>query len=244
VVARDRAEEATARMLELFPEGFAEESRGEAIELVAFTDPAGADRLRQHFADVRAVAVAAGWEDEWKRFHVPAIVGSLWVGPPWEQAPAELTKVIIDPGRAFGTGAHPTTRLCLEHLQLLEGGSLLDLGCGSGVLAIAAALLGFGPVYALDTDPLAVEATRQNAERNGVDLDVELARDGAAALRPVDVVVANIDLRTLDGLGSRLECRLVITSGYYETDRPTLAGFGHRRRLVQEKWAADLFERE
>ncbi len=79
---------------------------------------------------------------------------------------------MIDPGQAFGTGAHATTRLCLELLLALEpSGPLVDLGCGSGVLAIAAAKLGWGPVLGVDHDPLAVEATRENARVNGVDID-------------------------------------------------------------------------
>jgi len=80
--------------------------------------------------------------------------------------------VVIDPGRAFGTGAHGSTRAALELLQTLEPAAALDLGCGSGVLSIAALLLGFGPLQAFDIDPLAVDATRRNAERNGVEVDV------------------------------------------------------------------------
>ena len=87
-----------------------------------------------------------GWEDRWRDFHHGVVVGRFWVGPPWEEAPAGVEAIVIDPGRAFGTGAHPTTRLTLELLQELEPGSLLDVGCGSGVLSIAAAKLGFAPV--------------------------------------------------------------------------------------------------
>ena len=100
----------------------------------------------------------------------------------------------IDPGRAFGTGSHSTTRLCLALLAEVEpAGSVVDLGCGSGVLAIAAARLGFGPVTALDSDPLAVEATEQNAAVNGV----RAGRVGRANLREqpppaADVVLANL----------------------------------------------------
>ena len=89
--------------------------------------------------------VEAGWEDRWREFHRPVRVGPLWIGPPWETAPGDALAVVIDPGRAFGTGAHPTTRLCLELLLDLPRTSLLDVGCGSGVLSIAAARLGFGP---------------------------------------------------------------------------------------------------
>ena len=73
-----------------------------------------------------------GWEDEWKRFHRPVEVGSLWIGPPWEEPTPGSSPVVIDPGRAFGTGAHPTTRLCLELIQSLERASLLDVGSRLG----------------------------------------------------------------------------------------------------------------
>ena len=94
--------------------------------------------------------------------------------------------IVIDPGRAFGTGAHPTTRLALELLQELEAGSLLDVGCGSGVLSIAAAMLGFGPVIAIDIDDAAIEATLANATVNGADarrLPCRRARRRAPARR-------------------------------------------------------------
>ena len=152
-------------MVELFPAGFAEESRGEAVELVAFTDEAGVRRMEETFGEVGTAAVLSGWEDEWRRFHVPVLVGSLWVGPPWAEPAPGLTPVVIDPGRAFGTGGHATTRLCLELLHELERGSFVDVGCGSGVLAIAAAKLGFGPVVALDLDEAAVEAARRSVAR-------------------------------------------------------------------------------
>ena len=126
-----------------------------------------------------------GWEDEWRRFHVPVVVGPLWIGPPWQESQPGSTPVVIDPGRAFGTGAHETTRLCLELLLELDRGSFLDVGCGSGVLAIAAARLGFAPVVALDVDESAVDATRRNAKANGVDLNVERA-DATSDSLPAD----------------------------------------------------------
>jgi ribosomal protein L11 methyltransferase len=244
IVPRDRVEEATARMLELFPEGFAEQPAGEEVELVAFTDEAGADRLRETFGVVASVPVAPGWEEEWKRFHVPAVVGSLWIGPPWEQSPAELTAVVIDPGRAFGTGAHATTRLCLKFLEGLERGSVLDIGCGSGVLAIAAAKLGFGPVFAVDTDPAAIEAAERNAERNGVELELTRADARSDPLPVVDIALANLDLPTLGSLTWDLECRLAITSGYDEAERLVLPGFRPLTRRTEGNWAADLFARQ
>jgi len=113
----------------------------------------------------------------------------------------------IDPGRSFGSGAHPTTRLVLAELEGLvtTGSRVVDLGCGSGVLAIAARLLGAGHVLAIDTDPAAVEATTANCRRNGVDVTVL-----AGSLPPdphggrYDVVAANIGANTLIGLAPRL----------------------------------------
>ena len=231
-------------MLELFPEGFAEIDGTEATELVAFTDVAGAERIRARFGDVRIEPVPDGWEGEWMRFHRAVEVGSLWIGPPWESPTLDFEPVVIDPGLAFGTGAHPTTQLCVELLQALERGSLLDVGSGSGVLAIAACKLGFGPVVAIDIDGAAVEATRRNAAANGVDVDAKRFDARSGALPEADIAVANIDLRTISRLRPPSECRVLVTSGYYERDRPAIAGFGHLERLAKEEWAADVFGRE
>lgn len=117
----------------------------------------------------------------------------LWIVPSWHVTPDPAAiNLILDPGMAFGTGSHPTTRLCLEWLerQVVEGCSLLDYGCGSGILAIAAARLGAGRVAGVDIDPLAVEAAYANAERNGVSA---LFADSAQPVAgEYDLVVANI----------------------------------------------------
>src|SRR5439155_389443 len=118
--------------------------------------------------EVRGEEVPDDWAERWKRFHVPILLGGrLYVRPPWEQPAVRpgVHEVVIDPGQAFGTGTHPTTRLCLELMLGLDPaeGSFADLGCGSGVLAIAAAKLGFGPVSAFDADRAAVAATDFNA---------------------------------------------------------------------------------
>jgi ribosomal protein L11 methyltransferase len=231
-------------MLELFPEGFAELSGAEATELVAFTDEAGAERLHARFDDVRVEAVPDGWETEWMRFHRPVEVGSLWIGPPWEEPTPGLVPVVIDPGLAFGTGAHPTTQLCLELIQPLERSSLLDIGSGSGVLAIAACKLGYEPVVAIDVDEAAVASTRHNAEANGLRVEAALLDATGGALPDAQIAVANIDLRTVSGLVLPEPCHVLATSGYFETDRPVVAGFAHVDRLVKERWAADLFTRE
>ena len=231
-------------MLDLFPEGFAELAGPEATELVAFTDGAGAERLRARFGDARVEPVPDGWESEWMRFHRPVEVGSLWIGPPWERPTSGLVAVVIDPGLAFGTGAHPTTQLCLELLQSLERTSLLDVGSGSGVLAIAACKLGYEPVTAVDVDEAAIEATKRNGEANGVVVDTRLLDAGAGALPDAEIAVANIDLNTISGLEPPARCRVLVTSGYYERDRPAVAGFEHVERRVQEGWAADVSRRE
>ncbi len=248
VVPRDRVEEATALMLELHPEGFAEQPVREEVELVAYTDETGAGRLRESFADVRTELVPPGWEEEWKRFHEPATIGSLWIGalwigPPWARPEPGLLQVRIDPGQAFGTGAHATTQLCLEILQRLEPGSLLDVGCGSGVLALAASRLGFGPVTAIDSDKAAVEATLRNAAANDFVLDVRHVDALTEPLPDAEIVLANIDLPTLADLAPPPGCRRLVTSGYYEPDRPAFPGFEHIGREPQDRWAADLFIR-
>jgi ribosomal protein L11 methyltransferase len=229
-------------MIELFPEGFAESRDRRGVVLAAFTDESGAERLRARFGDVAVEPVPDGWEDEWKRFHRPVEIGSLWVGPPWEEPSAGLTPVVIDPGRAFGTGAHPTTQLCLELLDDLERGSLVDLGCGSGVIAIAAARLGFSPVTAVDFDEAAIEVTERNAAVNGVAVEartVDLRTDPAPS---ADVAVANIDLRTIEIL--RPAAATLVTSGYDTADQPEIPGFRRVERRTQADWAADLFRRE
>lgn len=171
-------------------------------------------------------------------------IGELWVGPPWESPPVDAVAVVIDPGRAFGTGAHATTRLCLELLVAQPRGSLLDVGCGSGVLAIAAAKLGFAPVTALDDDPVAVEIAAQNAAANGVSLELRLADATVERLPAAGTVVANIALAPLQALAGRLDCLRAITAGYLERDELRLPGFARSRRLVAEGWAADLHERK
>ena len=116
----------------------------------------------------------------------------LWIVPTWHQPLPGAINVILDPGAAFGTGSHPTTRLCLAWLEahVSSGDAILDYGCGSGILAIAALKLGAARAVAVDVDPLALDAARYNSERNGVCLD---ARDAHAPLAgEADVTIANI----------------------------------------------------
>jgi ribosomal protein L11 methyltransferase len=170
-------------------------------------------------------------------------VGRLWVGPPWESPPAGLVPVIIDPGRAFGTGAHPSTRLCLELLLEQPPSSLLDVGCGSGVVAIAAAKLGFGPIVAVDVDEVAVEVTLENARANGVSVATHAADATSEALPEVALAVANISLALVEAAAGRLRSPRVITAGYLASDRPQLAGFRSDSRRELDGWGADVFVR-
>jgi ribosomal protein L11 methyltransferase len=229
-------------MLELFPEGFEEVDSNESVELVAYTDPGGEERLWHVFGGARGDDVAADWRERWKAFHRPVQVGSLWIGPPWVDTPADAVTVVIEPGRAFGTGAHPTTQQCVELLMELERGSVVDLGCGSGVLSIAAAKLGFAPVIALDSDEAAVDATRANAEANDVEVQASLADILAAELPRTDVALANITRPTLEAIAPAVRSRRLIGSGYLPTDGTELVGFRHVRRVTRDSWAADLYE--
>ena len=228
------------RLLELHPEGFEEGPN----EVVVYTDAAGEERLKREFDGVTASPVEPGWEERWREFHQPVWVGPLWVGPPWEQPPEGATAVIVDPGRAFGTGSHPTTQLCLSFLHELARGSLLDVGCGSGVLSVAAARLGFAPVVAVDRDAAAVEATRRNVGANGVVVDVRLTDALTAQLPAADVGLANIDLAAVEALAPRLDVGRLVTAGYFHSRTPELAGFLHRDRRIDGGWAADLFDRQ
>ncbi len=140
------------------------------------------------------------WHAAWREGVTPITVGQLTIAPPWLGAP-DATTLVLEPGQAFGTGHHETTAGCLAALQELElaGRSVLDVGCGSGVLALAAARLGADPVVACDVDPLATAATREAATTNGVTLTVHEG-DVAAVPPPTGgfaVVVANLDTATL-----------------------------------------------
>jgi ribosomal protein L11 methyltransferase len=149
--------------------------------------------------------------------------------------------VVIEPGRAFGTGAHPTTRLCLELLAEIRRGSLLDVGCGSGVLAVAGAKLGFAPVHAVDHDPVAVEATIANAAANRVDVDARVADAHAGELPGAGTTVANLTLDDVRRLAPRIRSSQLVTAGYLAADAVALAGRASVRRAKLEDWAADVW---
>jgi ribosomal protein L11 methyltransferase len=241
------AEPARAAFVELFPQGFEERERQSgAVELAAYTDEAGEARVRERFAAVAISEVEPGWEERWREFHRPVHVGPLWVGPPWATPPADAIALFVEPARAFGTGGHATTRLCLELLvslgSELAGASVLDLGCGSGVLSIAAARLGYGAVLAVDLEPEAIAETRRNARANAVLVEARLADARSAELPAYDLVLANIARPTIEALAGRLRCRVFVASGYLETEPVDLPRFRHRERRTAEGWAADVYE--
>jgi ribosomal protein L11 methyltransferase len=145
---------------------------------------------------------------------------------------------VIDPGRAFGTGAHATTRLCLELLQEIEPTSLLDVGCGSGILSVTAAKLGFAPVNAVDIDTVALETTRSNAAANNVVVEV------GSELRSSNLAVINIALDVVERTLRQLPVERAITSGYLERDEVQVDGWRALTRRVCDGWAADLLVRD
>ncbi|MCX6364325.1 MAG: 50S ribosomal protein L11 methyltransferase [Actinobacteria bacterium] len=146
-----------------------------------------------------------GWEDAWRRFHKPRVVGRLYVRPPWYPARDDLLDVVVEAGLAFGTGGHASTRQCLEEIQVIPPGPLLDLGSGSGVVSFAALRLGFAPVCGVDIDPVAVHAAAGNAALNELS-PTFLVGDATApgyALPAADTVVANIALNPILRLARR-----------------------------------------
>jgi ribosomal protein L11 methyltransferase len=199
--------------------------------------------VRSAFTRVSSGDVAPGWEDRWKEFHRPVRAGGLWIGPPWIEPPEGEPTVVVDPGRAFGTGAHPTTRACIELLARLERGSILDAGCGSGVISVAAARLGFGPVLAVDLDDVAVEVATETARANGVDVVASRADVLVDELPTTDLVVANIELAAVERLLARAAADVAVTSGYLASEAPCAEGWEGADRLELEGWAADVLAR-
>lgn len=243
-VPLEQAEEAWGLALDLSPGGFEEAEDGETLTLSLYVDENAVTSIEAAFSDVDVTPVEPGWEDAWRAFHKPVRVGGLWIGPPWERPEPGERAVMIDPGRAFGTGAHPTTRLCIRLLARAERGSLLDVGCGSGVLSIAAARLGFGPIRAVDNDPVAVETTISNAAANDVTIEVSLLDGEVDALPVTAITVANVLLAPVERILGRLASGVVITSGYLDSDHPEAPGWRSTDRVMLDGWAADRFERE
>ena len=163
------------------------------------------------------------WEHSWKRFIKPARIGkNFWVTPPWLKPPKFRQRriITIEPGMAFGTGTHATTRSCIELLEVVavkingKKWSVLDVGTGSGILAIASRMLGATRIWAIDNDPVAVKVTRENLRSNGVANKIILNEKPLSAIkRTFMVVVGNLTAETILELADALEKR-VAAGGY------------------------------
>lgn len=226
-VEAHEADAALLQMLEWFPGGIEQEDGPEGVVLSGYAEHSPADGLMEQ-------DVEAGWETRWREFHRPVRVGQLWIGPPWSAS--EQIAVVIDPGSAFGTGAHPSTRAALELLQRFAPQPLLDLGCGSGVLSIAALKLGFSPVAAFDLDRLAVSAAADNAALNAVSFTVERADVLTDPLPPAPLWLANLQLDLIQRLLERADLpEVVIVSGLLSSQSA-----GGQERVEIDGWAAEV----
>lgn len=260
--AADDAEAVAAALLDVAPTGFEQVDHEAAVEFALYGAPGelpslprGAARIGGALVEVQGEDVPDDWAERWKRFHAPVLIGgSIYVRPPWEEPALRpgVREVVIDPGQAFGTGAHPTTRMCIELLLELagSGGSLADVGCGSGVLAIAAAKLGFAPVAAYDADAAAVAATVANARDNGVDLSAVERLDLRSRPAPAaDVVTANLMRPLLLRVAELLVAppRALVVSGLLDHEADEVAGafapLAEARRLSDKGWTALLLSR-
>lgn len=193
--------------------GVRQPSPGRALVVAWFPARDDADAAAAlHGGEVEALP-DQDWSETWKKGLAPLSIGRAFVRPSWIAAatPPGMVEIVLDPGMAFGTGTHPTTSLCLAALSDLlaerPGARVLDVGTGSGLLAIAAARLGTGPVAGNDNDPIAVRVARENAELNGVTLDLN-ERDVAGQRGPFDLILANILANTLVELAPALAAQL------------------------------------
>jgi ribosomal protein L11 methyltransferase len=248
-VRADRAEVALAELLSMLGAGAEElEAEGDVEYSFYVEEPPPFDDIRAltGVVDVRTEPVPEGWETRWHEFLRPVRIGELVVRPPWIDGSSH--DLVIDPGTYFGAGTHATTRICLELLQREPpAGAICDWGAGTGVLAIAAARLGWGPVTAVELEPGAVEVIRANAARNGVTVDARVGdlREGAPW---ASTVLANLPKPVLLEIAGRLgrlahdlaPATRIIASGMLapEADE-VVAAFGvrARRRLELEGWA-------
>jgi ribosomal protein L11 methyltransferase len=285
-VSSEQAELVLAELLELAPAGVEEVQVGEqTVEYAVYGTPGELPALPdlqamagETLIEISTAEIADDWQEGWKRFHRPvlipapqgtggerALLPALHVRPPWEAASTQprgaVREIVIDPGQAFGTGGHATTRLCLELLLELSsvrapGGAVLDVGTGSGVLAIAASVLGFAPVLALDNERESVEAARENAEVNGVQIEVRhldlrtqqlsWPSDGERPAGSV-TVLANLLRPLLLELAARLPCAPVdlLAGGLLREEADEISeafaarlGLRERERRVSGEWAA------
>jgi ribosomal protein L11 methyltransferase len=257
-VARSQAEPVLAELLELVPGGLEElDVDDDTVEYALY----GAPGELPDVGELRAVAGGALVDvstsevsdgSDWRDWHHELDAGPLRVRPPWAPARPGALDVVIDPGQAFGTGAHPTTRLTLELLVgLRRGGMLADWGCGSGILSVAAARLGFDPVLACDHEREAVAATEAAAAANGVTLTITRCDLRRAPGPWAPTVLANLVRPLLLELAALIERppERLIASGLTldEVDDVVAAFAPHGLRLASRRdgdgWSAILLAR-
>jgi ribosomal protein L11 methyltransferase len=203
------------------------------------------------------------WEHSWKRFIKPARIGkNFWVTPPWLEPPKFRQRriITIEPGMAFGTGTHATTRSCIELLEVVAAKlagkkwSVLDVGTGSGILAIAARILGATRIWAIDNDPVAVKVARENLRSNGISDAVILSGQKLASIRrSFTLVVGNLTAETIIELADALEKRVapggyMVLSGILRPKAGTvLRRFAENFRVLERRgnreWVTLLFGR-
>jgi ribosomal protein L11 methyltransferase len=248
------AEQVLADLVELAPGGVEEERGGDYVEYAIY-GPAGelpALPDLEAIAGEGLVAVSSAeipddWADRWQDFHQPLEVGGrLLVRPSWAEARAGTLDIVVDPGQAFGTGAHPTTRMCLELLLELADagfadGPLADWGTGSGVLAIAAAKLGFKPVVACDHETAALEAARANARANGVELELRRANLRLEPPPEAPTVLANLTAPLLGEVARHLgrAPRHLVCSGLLAPEAEDIRGAFAEHGLTERLSRAD-----
>jgi ribosomal protein L11 methyltransferase len=255
----EAAEQVLAALLELAPggveqvdgDGFVEYAvYGAPGELPSF--PSGSAEVGGVLVRVSGAPVADDWAERWKQFHEPVLIRDrVLVRPPWASPLPGMLDLVVDPGQAFGTGAHATTRLSLELLlELPPGGSFADLGCGSGVLAMAAAKLGFGPVVAVDNEEAALEATRANSAANGVTLAAVKRMDLRTDRPPAaETVAANLMRPLLLRVAELMDARprALILSGLLDEEADEVAAafapLEERRRVSSQGWSALVVSR-
>ena len=246
-IAATEYEQTLGDLLDSFPFGFEEEREGTVIRISAYL-PVG-DELQLPAGYSAAVeAVASGWRESWRAFHQPVQIGGFWIGPPWREAdaPVACERISIEPAMAFGTGAHGSTRATIELLLSLGSGTrpLVDIGCGSGVLSIVAARLGYGPIMSLDRDSDAVEATLENARRNGVELTVRCLDALYEPLPRAPLALANLQLEILEPLFERDGLPdSVIVSGLLLEEEFAPRGWRSLATRERDGWRAELLRR-